>query len=92
MRVRQVSASPLYQKIRFTVADHPITIWAGSLLPPLYCEQIGLRATPVPLLASFTKTLSNQIPAMDVLLTRSYRLALGAEWFDHFTRDPLLRT
>lgn len=83
----------LYPKIRFAFTDHPITVWAGTILLRLYFELIGVRAALVPLLAPFTKTSNNQIPAVDVLLAWWYGLALGAERFEHFTRyrrDPLL--
>lgn len=93
MRVRQSPASPLYPKIRFAFTDHPITVWAGAILLRLYFELIGLRPALTPLLAPFTKTSNNQIPAVDVLLAWWYGLALGAERFEHMTRyrrDPLL--
>lgn len=93
MRVRPAPASPLYPKLRFAFTDHPITVWAGAILLRLYLELIGLRASLVPLLGSFTQTSNNQIPAVDVLLAWWYGLALGAERFEHLPRsrrDPLL--
>ncbi len=43
MRVRQLPASPLYPKIRFAFADHPIIVWADAILLRLSLEPIGLR-------------------------------------------------
>jgi len=43
MRVRQLPASPLYSKIRFAFADHPIIVWADVILLRLSLEPIGLR-------------------------------------------------
>ncbi|MDF0677241.1 MAG: hypothetical protein P0120_23335 [Nitrospira sp.] len=89
MRARPAPSSPLYPKIRFAFTDHPIAVWAGATLQRLYLELIELRAGLTP----FTKTSNNQIPAVDVLLAWWYGLALGAERFEHLTRnrrDPLL--
>ena len=93
MRILQPLAAPLYPKIRFGFTDQPITVWAGAILLRLYFELVGLRTALTPVLAPFTKTSNNQIPAVDVLLAWWYGLALGAERFEHLTRyrrDPLL--
>ncbi len=93
MRARRPVASPLYPKIRFAFTDHPITVWAGTILLRLYFDLIGLRACLTTVLAPFAKRSNNQIDAVDVLLCWFYGLALGVERFEHFTRyrrDPLL--
>ncbi len=53
MRIRPAPASPLYPKLRFALTDHPITVWAGTILLRLYFELIGSRAALGPLLVSF---------------------------------------
>ncbi|MGH7230904.1 MAG: hypothetical protein ACREJU_06015 [Nitrospiraceae bacterium] len=87
MRTRRSGASPFYPKIHFAFTDHPITVWAGTILLRLYFELIGLRACLTPVLAPFGKRSNNQIPAVDVLLCWFYGLALGVERFEHFTRS-----
>jgi hypothetical protein len=80
-----------------TVSEDPLHVYRSSDhrlgRGHLYVELIGLRATLPPLLAANAKTSNNQIPAVEVLLTLWYGLALRAERFEHFTRyrrDPLL--
>ncbi|HMS83797.1 MAG TPA: hypothetical protein PKD12_09105 [Nitrospira sp.] len=56
MRIRRPLASPLYPKIGSACTDHPITVWAGTVLLRPYCKLFGLQAGLMPLLGPFARS------------------------------------
>jgi hypothetical protein len=77
MANRGVEPSPLYRRIRFGFTAPPITVWAGVILLRLYFEWIKLGEELSEALVGFAKRSNNQIPSVEVMLSRFYGLALG---------------